>query len=91
MGAEGAGGATVVSLPSLERGGGLGDARARRKPRHVSTFRERILEERRLRKEARQRTTVSSFGTLNVRTYKSGERRYSFEIHRDAISQGWVS
>ncbi|CAN0428499.1 unnamed protein product, partial [Ectocarpus sp. 8 AP-2014] len=57
MGAEGGGGATVVSLPPLERGGGLGDSRARRKPRHVSTFRERILEERRLRKEARQRTT----------------------------------
>ncbi|CAM9189778.1 unnamed protein product, partial [Ectocarpus sp. 13 AM-2016] len=52
MGVEGGGGATAVSLPPLERGGGLGDARARRKPRHVSTFRERILEERRLRKEA---------------------------------------
>ncbi|CAB1098684.1 unnamed protein product [Ectocarpus sp. CCAP 1310/34] len=51
MGAEGGGGATAVSLPPLERDGGLGDARARRKPRHVSTFRERILKERRLRKE----------------------------------------
>lgn len=49
--------AAALSLPPLARGGGGGGigggggARARRKPRHVSAFRERILEERRVRKE----------------------------------------
>lgn len=73
MGAEGGGGATVVSLPPLERGGVLEDARARRKPRHVSTFRERILEERRLRKEARQgRTVLPVLETLGHTSFEIG-------------------
>ncbi|CAM9302603.1 unnamed protein product [Ectocarpus sp. 6 AP-2014] len=73
MGAEGDDGATAVSLPPLERDGGLGDARARRKPRHVSTFRERILEERRLRKEARQRAT----GPVDVLKRKEVEEKHT--------------
>ncbi|CAM9617023.1 unnamed protein product, partial [Hapterophycus canaliculatus] len=48
--------ATALSLPPLARSGGEGvgewrAARPGRKPRHVSAFRERILEERRVRKE----------------------------------------
>lgn len=59
LGGGNSGGETRVvalSLPPLGRGGAGGgaDARARRKPRHVSTFRERILEERRVRKEVGQ-------------------------------------
>lgn len=45
----------ALSLPPLARSGGGGGGgragRAGRKPRHVSAFRERILEERRVRKE----------------------------------------
>lgn len=44
--------AAALSLPPLVRGGGEGARR--RKPRHVSAFRERILEERRARKEVRR-------------------------------------
>jgi len=52
-GAREEGSATAaLSLPPLARGGGAG---ARRKPRHVSAFRERILEERRARKEGPRR------------------------------------
>ncbi|CAM9827313.1 unnamed protein product [Ectocarpus sp. 4 AP-2014] len=87
MGAEGGGGATAVSLPPLERGGGLGDARARRKPRHVSTFRERILEERRLRKEACQRATESSVDVLKRKEVEEKHTRqadYAAKIRAQA-------
>ena len=43
----------AFSLPLIS-GGGNGGQQQRRKPRHVSTFRERILEERRARKEVRK-------------------------------------
>ncbi|CAM9554407.1 unnamed protein product [Ectocarpus sp. 12 AP-2014] len=87
MGEEGGGGATAVSLPPLESGGGLGDARARRKPRHVSTFRERILEERRLRKEARQRATGSSVDVLKRKEVEEKHTRqadYAAKIRAQA-------
>lgn len=50
--------AAALSLPPLVRGGGEAGAARRRRPRHVSAFRERILEERRARKEVRRYATL---------------------------------
>lgn len=47
--------ADTFSLPPIGAGGGEGWQRRRKQPRHVSTFRERILEERRARKEVRKK------------------------------------
>ena len=70
----------AFSLPRIS-GGGDGGRQRRRKPRHVSTFRERILEERRVRKEVSGRSREGANSTGIYTPTAPAPRRDPIDIH----------